>query len=177
MFVEKMHFPHKDVRPDLPDDYVYWSMLVPSRLLGPTEEMLTQALQWPPHELSLMLTSEWDPSIRCLAELQDRSQAAALRIITTVPDLPKWASTSRVTLLEDSIHVMSPAGGVGAATALQDAATLTKILARDGLSTASIREYEDTMREYAKAALTRSFRGGKKLFGQPPYDQRKEVAI
>ena len=56
---------------------------------------------------------------------------------------------SRVTLLGDAIHAMSPAGGVGANTALDDAARLARHLARaarDGDLPAALAAYETDMR-------------------------------
>lgn len=184
MFVEKMHFEHRDqVRadapdlPPLPEDYMYWSMLLPKRLLGHTESALAAAMQRSPLDIGLDVTQEWDPSIRCLVELQDPAQGSMLRVMTTSPELPRWTPNARITLLGDSIHVMSPAGGVGAATALKDAAELSRILASKGRSAESIGEYEEGMRGYAAVSLLRSFRGGKLIFGQPDYQNCKELVI
>lgn len=184
MFVEKMHFEHRDqVRsdapdlPPLPEDYMYWSMLLLKRLLGHTEPALAAAMQRSPLDVGLDVTQEWDPSIRCLVELQDPAQGSMLRVMTTSPELPRWTPNERITLLGDSIHVMSPAGGVGAATALKDAAELTRILASKGRSSESIGEYEEAMRGYAAVSLLRSFRGGKLIFGQPDYENCKELVI
>ncbi|KAF2867550.1 hypothetical protein BDV95DRAFT_582364 [Massariosphaeria phaeospora] len=177
MFIEKMHFPHRDIHPELPEDYMYFSMLLPSRLLGPTPELLAQALKAPPHELGLQLSEEWDPSIRCLLELQDPTAAAVLQVATTTPDIPVWTPNEHVTLLGDSIHLMSPAGGVGAGTALMDAASLTKILTQGPATAEKIGTYEAEMRKYAKVALERSFRGGKTIFGQPDFENCKEVKM
>ena len=176
MFVEKMHFPGRGkTQTELPEDYVYWAILFPTKLVGMTEEAVHAAMQKPSKELGLMLTSEWDPSLRCLLELQDDSQGAAIRIISSGTDLPLWAPSDKVVLIGDAVHVMSPGGGVGVATALKDAATLTQQLVQGGLSVTSIGSYETTMREYAEASIKRSFRGGEKFFGQPPVAQCKEV--
>ncbi|KAJ5537280.1 Protein phosphatase 2c [Penicillium frequentans] len=184
MFVEKMHFEHRDqVRadapdlPPLPEDYMYWSMLLPKRLLGHTESALAAAMQRSPLDIGLDVTQEWDPFIRCLVELQDPAQGSMLRVMTTSPELPRWTPNERITLLGDSTHVMSPAGGVGAATALKDVAQLTRILASKRRSLEGIGEYEEGMRGYAAVSLLRSFRGGKLNFGQPDYDDCKELVI
>ncbi|KAJ5525345.1 Protein phosphatase 2c [Penicillium frequentans] len=168
MFVEKMHFEHRDqVRadasdmPPLPEDYMYWSMLLPKRLLGHTESALAAAMQRSPHDIGL----------------DDPAQGSMLRVTTTSPELPCWTPNERITLLGDSIHVMSPAGGVGAATALKDAAELTRTLASKGRSVESIGEYGEGMRGYAAVSLLRSFRGGKLIFGQPDYEDCKELVI
>ncbi|KAI1122055.1 FAD/NAD(P)-binding domain-containing protein [Nemania abortiva] len=173
MFVERMHFPYRGPdRPDLPEDYMYWSMLAPSKLVGFTDEMLTAALDSkPPRELGLALTEEWDDSTRCLLELQDETYGVALRVTSSTPDLSEWEPSPFVTLIGDAIHVMSPSGGVGAGTAFKDAVALTKALVGpNGISLASIEDYEKAMRLEAKTAIERSFRGGKLLYGQPPLE-------
>jgi 2-polyprenyl-6-methoxyphenol hydroxylase-like FAD-dependent oxidoreductase len=65
---------------------------------------------------------------------------------------------SRVTVLGDAIHAMSPAAGSGANTALQDAAQLCRALTgpADGDLTAAIGQYEHRMREYGYAAVAAS---------------------
>ncbi|SPQ23147.1 a32becc4-15eb-4720-9d33-cf3749a3ee8c [Thermothielavioides terrestris] len=175
MFVERMHFPHRGEpgHEDLPEDYMYWSMLAPSKLLGFTEQMVASTFaSRTAKELALMLTEEWDDSARCLVELQDETFAASLRVISSTPDLSEWASSQFVTLVGDAIHVMSPAGGVGAPTAIKDAVALVQALAGpDGGSLASIKAYEVAMRESARRSIERSFRGGKVLYGQPSLEQ------
>jgi 2-polyprenyl-6-methoxyphenol hydroxylase-like FAD-dependent oxidoreductase len=77
--------------------------------------------------------------------------------IRTSPVLDPWPA-SRVTVLGDAIHAMSPAGGSGANTALRDAAGLCRALTEanaDGI-TAAIGRYEDQLRDYGYAALTAS---------------------
>lgn len=65
----------------------------------------------------------------------------------------------------DSVHCMTPAGGVGANTALRDAALLGKLLGkaggwRDGLTA----EYEKEMRVYASDNVKMSFETAAKRF-------------
>jgi 2-polyprenyl-6-methoxyphenol hydroxylase-like FAD-dependent oxidoreductase len=70
-----------------------------------------------------------------------------------------WQSTN-ITLLGDAIHSMTPAGGVGANTALQDAALLRQALTRvhNGQQelTRAIHEYEAKMLTYAFANVRKS---------------------
>ena len=154
---------------------MYWSMLLSSKLIGPTEDMLREALSQTPRQLGMKITSEWDPSIRCLIEHQDDTHAAIIRIISAAPDLINWTPSAQVTLIRDAIHVMSPRGGVGAATALKDAAVPTKSLIKDGVSVTSVGAYEAEMREYAGASIARSYRGGLKFFGQPTFEKCKPI--
>jgi 2-polyprenyl-6-methoxyphenol hydroxylase-like FAD-dependent oxidoreductase len=98
-----------------------------------------------------------------LFELQDASQTSAIQVFSAPPTIAEWTPNARITLMGDTIHTLSPAGGVGAVTTLKDAAGLTKILAEQGLSDASIGAYEAAMRAYASASVARSFAGAHKL--------------
>lgn len=72
----------------------------------------------------------------------------ALPLRTSVP-IPAWNST-RVTLLGDAIHAMSPASGSGACTTLRDAAALASALTDtiDGDLHTALRDYEQHMIDY-----------------------------
>jgi 2-polyprenyl-6-methoxyphenol hydroxylase-like FAD-dependent oxidoreductase len=87
--------------------------------------------------------------------LTDVDETFAIRIRTS-PAVPAWPP-SRVTVLGDAIHAMSPARGSGANTALQGAALLGQVLTTDGSDVvAAIGEYERRMREYGYAAVAAS---------------------
>ena len=89
-----------------------------------------------------------------LVALADPASLSA-RPVQMAEVVPVWAS-GRFTLLGDAIHAMSPAGGLGANTALSDAARLTALLARvehpDRVIDA-VRIYENDMRGRAELAL------------------------
>ena len=76
--------------------------------------------------------------------------------------------TGSVTLLGDAIHAMSPAGGVGANTALKDASLLgsmfAKIASENGEITNALNDYEKQMRAWAIEAIASSNRGAERLF-------------
>jgi 2-polyprenyl-6-methoxyphenol hydroxylase-like FAD-dependent oxidoreductase len=61
-------------------------------------------------------------------ELIARSRAWIRTPIYDVPHLPTW-HRDRVVLVGDAAHAMSPAGGLGASLALEDAMLLGKLLA------------------------------------------------
>ncbi|WP_422928408.1 FAD-dependent oxidoreductase [Singulisphaera sp. PoT] len=108
--------------------------------------------------LALSMTQGWHPNLRKLMTLSDPSTVFPINIRTSVPVEP-WP-TSSVTLLGDAIHTMTPGRGVGANTALRDAALLRRKLVevRNGTKPLllAISEYEEEMRTYAYAAVQKS---------------------
>jgi 2-polyprenyl-6-methoxyphenol hydroxylase-like FAD-dependent oxidoreductase len=109
-------------------------------------------------QLVLALTEDWHPALRELFARSDASTCFPINIRTSVP-IPPWRSTN-VTLLGDAIHTMTPGRGVGANTALRDAALLCRKLsaARDGRRTITqaIHEYERRMIDYGFDAVLKS---------------------
>jgi 2-polyprenyl-6-methoxyphenol hydroxylase-like FAD-dependent oxidoreductase len=107
------------------------------------------------HALAAELIRTWHPDLRALQAAADVGETFALRVRTS-PAVPAWPP-SRVTVLGDAIHAMSPARGSGANTALQDAALLCRTLTAAGSDVvAAIGEYERQMREYGYAAVAAS---------------------
>ncbi|KAJ3757765.1 2-polyprenyl-6-methoxyphenol hydroxylase [Lentinula raphanica] len=170
------------VLPEPSEDYIYWVVLAgtadtfelpDSRFLHLTPEQTA--------EHALKITEKWSPAIHSVIELQTVAQTAPLRVSSVVPKLPYWDPSPLVTLLGDSVHVMSPTGGVGANTALRDSAALYEVLKHAFLenggkvSTEAIGQYEANMRVYAGEAVERSQQGGVKIYGQPPFEECKPV--
>jgi 2-polyprenyl-6-methoxyphenol hydroxylase-like FAD-dependent oxidoreductase len=83
----------------------------------------------------------------------------ALHAVRSSVQLPGWP-TSRVTLLGDAIHSMTPSRGIGANTALRDAALLTDQLNTAGLDEpallGAIHAYETDMQTYGFEAVRSS---------------------
>jgi 2-polyprenyl-6-methoxyphenol hydroxylase-like FAD-dependent oxidoreductase len=104
------------------------------------------------------VTASWHPTLRKLTEMVDESSLNVNRLRTSRP-VQAWR-TSRITLLGDSIHSMTPYRGVGANIALKDAALLCAKLGEAHRGEKSlldaIAEYEAFMREYAFAAVEAS---------------------
>jgi 2-polyprenyl-6-methoxyphenol hydroxylase-like FAD-dependent oxidoreductase len=104
--------------------------------------------------------------MRRLIDLTDPSTVFPVNIRTSVP-LEPW-ETSNVTLLGDAVHTMTPGRGVGANTALRDAALLCKKLieVRDQLKPErnpelkpliqALHEYEVEMLTYSRDAVLES---------------------
>src|SRR5262249_47441349 len=76
--------------------------------------------------------------------------------------LPRW-SDKRVTLLGDACHPMPPFQAQGAAMALEDAVTLAKRLAAEGVSDAALKHYE-TLRKPRTTKVLASARSNMGVF-------------
>ncbi|CAM3277417.1 FAD-dependent oxidoreductase [Stackebrandtia soli] len=107
-------------------------------------------------DVALAMTPGWHPKLRRLFELADPGSVFPVAIRTSEPvdSLPPGP----VTLLGDAIHTMTPGQGVGANTALMDAADLCRRLveARDGertlLDATSAYEAEMLPRGFSRVA-------------------------
>lgn len=174
--------------PQLPADYVYWALIGPEKRFPigddgangvngvhaspkpaalPSQRQGASGDSSQAPDLALRATTEWHPSLRSVLELQDTSQATLIRVASQVAEVPAWEPSTWVTLLGDAIHPMSPCGGVGANTAICDAASLAKVLvASNGSPVAnSVGIFESDMRRRAHISIVRSEIGSKKMFG------------
>lgn len=150
--------PHDICLTPIPD-YLYWAMIGRRARFPGVEEDL--------HGCIASITSTWSPALQALFELADPA-AITMAPIRHGKPVPPWQS-SAVTVLGDAIHAMSPASGLGANTALADAAALLQALTdvahgRSGLLPA-IARYEQGLRLRGDAAVAASRRGGEQLFG------------
>jgi 2-polyprenyl-6-methoxyphenol hydroxylase-like FAD-dependent oxidoreductase len=104
------------------------------------------------------LIQRWHPDLRRLVADSAPDTVRAFPFRTSVPVRP-WPSTN-VTLLGDAIHSMTPAGGVGANTALRDAAVLGRVLVEVDRGARSllpaVAGYEAQMLDYGFAAVRKS---------------------
>jgi len=142
-------------------DYLMWALAGDRQCFGVPDTELTALDPAGLHALSAGLIRTWHPDLRALHAAADVDQTFAIRVRTS-PAVPAWPP-SRVTVLGDAIHAMSPARGSGANTALQDAALLCRVLTTDGMLTTdgsdvvvAIGDYERQMREYGYAAVAAS---------------------
>ena len=160
-------------------DYLMWAVAGDGRRFGVTDEQLTAMSPAELHALTARMIRSWHPDLRALHARAAVDETFLVRIRTS-PTVPPW-SPSRVTVLGDAIHAMSPARGSGANTALQDAALLCRTLtgtAGNGARTdpagsgtfpagsgatrnggdliAAVGEYERQMRDYGYAAVAAS---------------------
>lgn len=145
-------------RPWIPaDDYLYWAFIGRSDCFGGLggKDVL---------ERIVSLTRDWHPQFHPIFVHADRNSISE-RPVLMARSVPDWP-VGRVTLLGDAIHAMSPAGGLGANTALGDAARLSQALARAGRNSNPLNEigcYEQEMRTRAVAALEMSLAGTERL--------------
>jgi 2-polyprenyl-6-methoxyphenol hydroxylase-like FAD-dependent oxidoreductase len=164
MVLEPCLFSNRDVYTHLPNDYIHWGIMFQARMMRSQGEDLDDKLQHG-SQLALDLTAEWHPSIRSLIELQDRSLTAGLRIYSSTVAIPIWRTSSVVTVIGDAAHTMSPAGGVGAVGALNDACDVVEMVASEGVSEASISRFEQRMRAFSEILLQRTDVAGRRFLG------------
>src|SRR4029077_15546587 len=107
-------------------DYLMWAVAGDGRRFGVADERLTAMSAAEVHALTARLIRSWPPDLRALHARAAVDETFLVRIRTS-PPVPPWPP-SRVTVLGDAIHAMSPARGSGANTALQDAALLCRTL-------------------------------------------------
>ena len=174
LLLEPIRFPKRNDRFDkiMPADYMYWVLIARKHIFNlPNGVPLSKGSDEDTAAIWQRITECWDPSIRSILHLQDKAQSSMLRVLSASPDIEPWAPSDQVTVIGDAIHVMSPCGGVGAVTALVDGANLAKTISTKGITKESIGDFEKTMRAFAGANIRRSYIGGRKLFGQRPFEE------
>ena len=121
----------------------------------------------PAAEIAKALTANWHPRVKPLFEEIVESEAAFWKITCSTPTgVPEWQNEPRVTVIGDAVHSMTPAGGIGANTAVRDSALLGRLLAeaggsKDGVTAA----YEKEMRVYASEAVKTSYEYANAQYG------------
>jgi 2-polyprenyl-6-methoxyphenol hydroxylase-like FAD-dependent oxidoreductase len=153
-------------RPEGASDYLMTVLTAtPQRLGMPDDELFTL----PPEQLwkiTIEATTDWHPAIR---EIFAHADAHTFFPITIRAGqrVDGWKS-GPVTLLGDAIHTMPPTGGVGANTALRDAATLAGELISAGRGEKSLIEaiaaYESVMLPRGFATVDNSLRMARQMF-------------
>ncbi len=151
----------------LRDDRPYMTCSVGARweVIGHTEAELAAMAPEDLQQVALRAVDGWHPLARAMVEHWDVPATFPQPIRTSIPIGP-W-EPSRVTLVGDAIHAMSPAAGAGANTALRDGAALASALARASLLDA-VGSYEAAMVAYGFAAVRESAENGRRYMGQNP---------
>jgi len=108
----------------------------------------------------LEMIADWHPNLKRLVRLSDPSAITPVTIRTSVP-IDHWR-TKNITLIGDAIHSMTPFRGIGANTALKDAAILCQnlIAAHRGEKSLlqAVHDYEVEMIRYGFDAVKNSMR-------------------
>ncbi|MEU7166096.1 NAD(P)/FAD-dependent oxidoreductase [Streptomyces morookaense] len=133
-------------------DYINWGFNAATRQF-PSDVMQMRGKEL--IDLVLRMTPGWAPQLHQLFRMGDPSTCFPIKVHTTEP-VPQWRTTN-VTLLGDAIHTMTPGMGVGANTALRDAALLTKNLTAVSKGSMTlhdaVHDYETQMVEYGFKAV------------------------
>ena len=121
----------------------------------------------PAAEIAKALTASWHPRLKPLFEQMTESEAAFWKITCSTPTgVPEWRNEPRVTVIGDAAHSMTPAGGIGANTAVRDSALLGRLLGEaGGYKNGVTAAYEREMRVYASEAVKASYGMAKAQFG------------
>lgn len=135
------------------DDYIMWGYTVAHDklpdLAGLDGEQLKQVV--------LDATPSYHPNLRELFRRADPETVFEIRVRTS-ERLQPWES-SNVTMIGDSVHLMTPGRGIGANTALRDAELLCRKLVEANRGkdlVQAISEYEKEMIEYGFEAVLAS---------------------
>ncbi|MFC9441020.1 FAD-dependent oxidoreductase, partial [Nocardia sp. NPDC057030] len=134
--------------------------------IGLTDEEVAELSGEQLRELALQQVDGWHPRVRAMVSNWALETVFPLVIRTSVPFAP-WAS-SRVTLLGDAVHAMSPAAGAGANAALRDGAALAAALRagpRNAIADGAIAAYEAAMLAHGFAAVRESAANGHQYLG------------
>jgi 2-polyprenyl-6-methoxyphenol hydroxylase-like FAD-dependent oxidoreductase len=156
------------------DDYVLWSVIADHRVLpddpaepaGPADGRVLR-------DAALDLTRGWSPALRRLIADSDPETLGVMRFRHSTLVEP-WTSTT-VTVLGDAVHNMPPVGGLGANSALRDAAALAEALlaARDGAPLVpAIATYEAQMRDWGYGAVRSSLANARRATSSSPLTRR-----
>jgi 2-polyprenyl-6-methoxyphenol hydroxylase-like FAD-dependent oxidoreductase len=153
-----------DVQLSPAQSYLMWAVTASAGQLAGRLDGLSSAEL---HTVARHAIRRWHPDLRRLVALASVQETSLAAIRTAVPVGP-WPP-SRVTLLGDAIHAMSPAGGSGANTALRDAALLASELGAAARGEKSqvqaVGDYERRMIDYGFAAVRASRRFGDQASG------------
>ncbi|KAL4731927.1 hypothetical protein ACLX1H_000924 [Fusarium chlamydosporum] len=118
-------------------------------------------------EIAKSVSQNWNSKFQPLFEQMDESEAAFWKITCSTPSgVPEWKNEPRVTVIGDAAHSMTPAGGLGANTAVQDSALLGRLLRESGgWSPGVTAAYEKEMRVYGSKAVHQSYSMAVKGYG------------
>ena len=136
-------------------DYVMWAVSAQRDRFPEPDAALAGMDATALHAAAGGAIRSWHPDLRALLDNAAVEETFLVRVRSS-ERVAAW-TPSRVTVLGDAIHAMSPARGSGANTALQDAAILCAALTSGSDDVgAAIGGYEERMRDYGFAAVEAS---------------------
>ncbi|OAP62644.1 hypothetical protein AYL99_01871 [Fonsecaea erecta] len=157
-----------NVRPndmDNPDVWFGWTMSgLPGVIKAPNDDYTIVGKV--AADIAKSLTKNWNPRFKPLFDQMNESEAAFWKITCSSPSgVPEWPNEARVTVIGDAAHSMTPAGGIGANTAVRDSALLGRLLREaGGFKEGVTAAYEKEMRVYASDAVRASYGMATKAF-------------
>ena len=161
-----------NVRPENmndPDVMFGWTMGGSPGVIEPPNDNYTMVGK-PAADIAKHLSRNWHPRFKPLFDNMVEQESAFWKITCSSPDgVPEWPNDPRVTVIGDAVHSMTPAGGIGANTAVRDSELLGRLLAeagefKEGITAA----YEKEMRVYGSEAVKTSFRTAQGSLGVVP---------
>lgn len=155
---------------DTLEDYLLCSLIVDHRAVPDDVVDLDAATL---HQLAADMVGHWHPVLQRLIAEWDPASVGAMRFRQSTLVDP-WPS-STVTVLGDAIHNMTPVGGLGANSALRDAAALAEqlVAVRDGAPLLpAIAAYEEQMRGWGYTAVRESAANTRRAITADPINRR-----
>ncbi|RDI19824.1 FAD-dependent oxidoreductase [Lentzea flaviverrucosa] len=145
------------------DDYIMWGYAASHDKFPDMKDMSQSELK----QVVLNLTPKFHPHLRKLFALATPETVFQIRVRTS-ERLRPW-QPSNVTMIGDSVHLMTPGRGIGANTALRDAELLCRKLTEGEDAVRAIGEYEREMIEYGFQAVesSREMMNGSSLVHKP----------
>lgn len=158
-----------NVRPgdmDDPNLQFGWTMGAPPGVISAPNNDFS-IIGKPAADIAKSLTANWHPRIRTLFEQMAENEAAFWKITCSTPTgVPEWENEDRVTVIGDAAHSMTPAGGIGANTAVRDSELLGRLIVEaGGFAPGVTARYEKQMRVYASEAVGQSYKMASNVWG------------
>lgn len=149
------------------EDYVLWAVIAHHHDFPAAATDMDGAAR---QALCAGMVSGWDP---VLARMITESRPESIEMLRLKHStlLQPWPSTT-VTVLGDAVHNMPPVGGLGANSALRDAAALAVELLRSDKPIAAIAAYEERMRDHGYGALRESLQNTRRAISPSPVSRR-----
>ncbi|MFD8561027.1 FAD-dependent oxidoreductase [Streptosporangium canum] len=145
---------------DATEDYYMSVFSVHREVLGLPDDSFFAMTGEELRELVLERTAGWHPHLHGVFAHAEAEETYPLALRATLPVEP-WAP-GNVIPLGDAVHTMPPTGGVGANTALRDAASLCRALTAvtrgERPLPAAVAEYQAEMVQYATEATNMSLK-------------------